>query len=74
MQTKDIPDEPIIDFIIKNGRDKNYTWFKDQDNDLGKAMPEGISRKLVLSKLRSMVKRKILYGCGCGCRGDFMLR
>ena len=74
MQTKDIPDEPVVDFIIKNGRNKRYTWFEGQENDLGKSMPEGISRKLVLSKLRSMVRRKILDGCTCGCRGDFTLK
>lgn len=73
MQTKDIPDQPIIDFIIKNGSDKKYTWFEIAENDLGKAMPENIPRKLVLSKIRSMIKRKILDGCDCGCRGDFTL-
>lgn len=29
--------------------------------------------KVVLSKLRSMLKRSMIDGCGCGCRGDFRL-
>jgi hypothetical protein len=27
--------------------------------------------KVVLAKARSMIKRKVIEGCGCGCRGDF---
>ena len=27
--------------------------------------------KVVLAKLKSMVKRHVLEGCTCGCRGDF---
>lgn len=29
--------------------------------------------KVVLAKLRSLVKRGLLDGCACGCRGDFEL-
>jgi len=29
--------------------------------------------KVVLAKLRRMIARGILRGCGCGCRGDFEL-
>lgn len=73
MQTKDIPDKPIIDFIIKNGIQNRYTWFPDVKGSLAEAMPEGTPKKLVLSKIRSMVKRGVLVGCPCGCRGDFYL-
>lgn len=27
--------------------------------------------KVVLAKLKSMVKRGLIHGCTCGCRGDF---
>lgn len=27
--------------------------------------------KLVLSKARNLIRKKLLDGCGCGCRGDF---
>lgn len=30
-----------------------------------------VPEKVLLAKLRAMVKRKILDGCTCGCRGDF---
>lgn len=29
--------------------------------------------KVVLAKLRSLIKRGLLAGCACGCRGDFEL-
>ena len=31
----------------------------------------GIPEKLVLSKARSLIKRELMEGCDCGCRGDF---
>ena len=31
------------------------------------AMPE----KVVLAKARRLIRRRILDGCACGCRGDF---
>lgn len=33
----------------------------------------GFPREVVLAKLRSLVKRKLVTGCTCGCRGDFEL-
>ena len=27
--------------------------------------------KLVLAKLRSLIRRGLITGCACGCRGDF---
>lgn len=29
--------------------------------------------KVVLAKARQLINRKLLSGCGCGCRGDFEL-
>lgn len=30
--------------------------------------------KVVLAKCRSLLKRKVIGGCPCGCRGDFYTR
>lgn len=40
--------------------------------DVQDALPD-VPPKVVLAKLRSMIKRKLLNGCTCGCRGDFEL-
>jgi len=29
--------------------------------------------KVVLAKLRALIRKGLLDGCGCGCRGDFRL-
>jgi predicted transcriptional regulator len=34
-------------------------------------MPENIPNKLVINKMRQLIRRGIVTGCGCGCRGDF---
>jgi hypothetical protein len=31
----------------------------------------GAPRKVVLAKARKLIKRGLLGGCGCGCRGDW---
>lgn len=72
MKCKDIPDQPIIDFLAsKPGVWCN--WFEGHENDVGKAMPEGTPRKLVLAKMRMLIKRGLVDGCPCGCRGDFCI-
>jgi predicted transcriptional regulator len=37
------------------------------------AMPVDASGKLVLAKMKSMIKRGLVDGCPCGCRGDFVI-
>lgn len=38
--------------------------------DVQGALPQW-HKKVVLAKLRSAIRRGILRGCTCGCRGDF---
>ena len=35
------------------------------------AMPKNTPEKLALAKMKQMIKRGIVSGCPCGCRGDF---
>lgn len=72
-QAKDIPDQPIIDFLEALGRPAcSYPGF---DNSVANAVPEFAKDKpkLVLAKMNGMIKRGLVSGCGCGCRGDFTL-
>lgn len=72
MQCKDIPDPPILEFLAAlNGR--WATWFGDEyDNSVTRAMP-GVPAKLALAKMRMLIRRGVVDGCPCGCRGDFVL-
>lgn len=69
MQTKDITDLVMLAALEAvrgiNGAPK-WSALSGVQRHLSEIPP-----KLVLSKLRSMIKRRVISGCGCGCRGDF---
>ena len=76
MQCKDIPDQPVLDFLATlNGRWGTWFWSDDYkpENSVIRAMPEGVNGKLARAKMGSMIRRGVVYGCACGCRGDFRL-
>jgi hypothetical protein len=99
MQCKDIPEAPILEFLLKVERGETCwtpepemkpgwgdkpiphsqaTWFWSDEpggyrpeNSVVRAMPEGVSGKLALAKMKAMVRKGLVDGCPCGCRGDF---
>lgn len=80
MQCKDIPELPILQFLFDQPIDYNYggrKWafrFGDEyENSVTHAMPKGTPDKLVLAKMRQLIKKKLVDGCTCGCRGDFII-
>lgn len=85
MQCKDIPDEPVLRFLADlpwNSMgsmrwQSKGTWFGDEtyfpDNSVLHAMPSGTPEKLGLAKMRMLMRRGLVDGCPCGCRGDFEL-
>lgn len=81
MQCKDIPDRPILAFLAdmprwpQNGLRMWGNWGSREDNanTVLHAMPLGTPEKLALAKIRQMIRRGVVEGCGCGCRGDFQI-
>lgn len=76
MQCKDIPEQPVLSFIaqVQRGEDvRSATWFEGFENSVQNAMPIGVPRKLALAKMNMMIRKGVVSGCGCGCRGDFEL-
>ena len=75
MQCKDIPDQPILDWLAANtGRFKWATWGEGYGMPTVRdAMPPGTPEKLQLAKMRRLIQRGLVKGCDCGCRGDFYL-
>lgn len=54
----------------------NATWFDYEPrpgNTVLHAMPPGTPEKLGLAKVRMLMRRGLIDGCCCGCRGDFTL-
>lgn len=70
MKTSDIPDLPVLEFLAAQDRwathGKGYSMPTVAD-----AMPPGTHVKLQLSKMASMLRRGLVDGCDCGCRGDW---
>jgi hypothetical protein len=72
MQAKDIPEEPIMRFI--EARHPRWcNWFEGHEDSILQAMPPGTPPKVGLAKMRAMIRKGMIEGCGCGCRGDFRL-
>lgn len=73
MQCKDIPDRPVLEFLRRlDGKWANWYGAKFE-NSVTHAMPADTPEKLVLAKMRRLIQRGLVDGCGCGCRGDFVL-
>ena len=72
MQCKDIPDYPILAFMAEHKSGTWHNWYFG-DLDVSKAMPQGTPDKLKLAKMKNLIKRGLVEGCACGCRGDFTL-
>lgn len=71
MQCKDIPDKPILEFLLKH-KGEWCTWYSVDETDVSQAMPKDLpNKKLVLAKMRQLMRRGLVDGCNCGCRGDF---
>jgi hypothetical protein len=73
MKCKDIPDMPILLMLERlNGK---WAFMCDlhpgEHRSILEAMPQGVPWKLALAKMRRLMDRGLVLGCGCGCRGDF---
>jgi hypothetical protein len=70
MQFKDIPDKPILQFLLDKDCWCTYSdsYFMPTVQDV---MPKKTPAKLQLAKMKQLIKRGLADGCTCGCRGDF---
>lgn len=46
-------------------------WYLGGPHCVQRVMPKDLPEKLVLSKMRNLIKRGLVDGCPCGCRGDY---
>lgn len=76
MQAKDISDESVlaaIERVAKPGSTDGYMGLAPSASrwDIAWQLGGDLPEKVLLAKLRTMVRRGVLEGCTCGCRGDF---
>jgi hypothetical protein len=76
VKTSDIPDTTMLAVVAVVGEAWAREWGSRPDSPRWAdrwtvtgvlAMPE----KVVLSKAKRLMKRGLMDGCPCGCRGDF---
>lgn len=67
VQAKSITDEEVFRAMVRCQRFGDHLVSRFDIQDELSLFPW----KVVLAKLRSMVKRDVLHGCTCGCRGNF---
>ena len=73
MQAKDIPEQPILDYIEGWSRRGHWCLNFGEERNVFHAMPPGTPFKVGLAKMRSLIRRGLVQGCDCGCRGDYRI-
>jgi hypothetical protein len=66
-QCKDILDGPLLAFVARKQLEKGMwvnTW------DFGPPYSD-LPDKLFRAKMDALIRRGLLDGCACGCRGDY---
>jgi hypothetical protein len=72
MQCKHIPERPILEFLESlNGAWAN--WYFENECSIRHLFPPEANDKLVLAKMAQMIRKGVIDGCPCGCRGDFVI-
>jgi hypothetical protein len=73
IQAKHLPDQQVMEAIAILAREAGARWEDVPQRwvmiwDLTEQL--GAPHKVVLAKVRKLIKRGMLGGCACGCRGD----
>lgn len=70
---KDVPELPILQFLAGRKHKKlgPATWYAGEENSVAHAMPAGTPDKVRVQTMRKLIRRDLVSGCACGCRGDY---
>lgn len=69
MKAADLPDASVLRAVDESCRDRGM-W--SSTSAIAEVFPQA-PFKVVAAKLSKLLKRKLLTGCDCGCRGDWEL-
>lgn len=78
LQAKDIDDRKVLSEVRRLSMDTQGGRWPNTPHwvmarDLEKALGLENTGRLLLAKCDALIRRKLLDGCTCGCRGDFEL-
>lgn len=65
-QAKDIPDKAFLD-VVDDIEKREHRWSFNSDLEDRLGFPNALIR----AKARALIRRKMITGCPCGCRGDY---
>lgn len=72
LQAKDLHAFPVLVFLSQR-RGFSFPPEISGECSIYHAFPPGTPLKLILEKMRSLIRRGLVEGCACGCRGEFQL-
>lgn len=78
LQAKHLPDLSMLTTIAAiSAAKKDESYSKDVAPwvmiwELERVMPH-VPEKVIRAKMKSLLRRKLIEGCSCGCRGDYYL-
>lgn len=70
MQAKDLDDRRVLNLIDELGAGRPSRWVFMWD--LAPALAPA-PYKVVQAKAKALIRRGLVNGCPCGCRGDFVV-
>jgi len=72
LQAKHISDEDFLVAIREDCRRRSLEWGFESTMGITWLIAEilGVPTKVANAKAKSLIKRGIITGCTCGCRGD----
>lgn len=72
MQASDIPDDLLV-AAVRSCRSPLSGWAYrgDVEAEVSRLMGREVPWKVTLAKARKLIRRGVLGGCACGCRGDW---
>lgn len=79
---EEIPTNPILQFLydVCDWDDFRYhgqrtwgNWYFNNKESVTNAMPKNTPGAIVVLKMRDLIDKDLVDGCGCGCRGDYMI-
>lgn len=77
IQAKHVPEIPMLRFIESNNGSWKTHFDTDSPQGIGWSIPASIPEmrafpeRVLLAKLSSLLRRGLVDGCDCGCRGDW---
>lgn len=70
---KEINEKPLLEFAAKHGgigcylNEETHTGYPRNIGEAAKGFPI----KVIRAKLAALIRRGLMTGCTCGCRGDY---